>query len=275
MKNYLSLAALAAGLLCTSLSFGQTPTTSAPKKTAAGTGLGMMTIFPAFEGNLGKTNYLGLSVGGEIQYSMLAGQFTPMAGVSGMVHFNKRFAIGAAAYSTIAENFTPTSLNTNKALAVNTMYGGLKLEFTPKPDAKVHVSFPLLIGMGMAQVDSVNSRDGREQDHYMDPVTGMEIDREGHDNHDGNGNHDNGGSEYFLIQPGVNLEINLIRYVKFTLGASYRIVPTVSRDNAATTVSAYPALTASQLSGLNVTAGLRIGLFDYQLRHRRKVKNEE
>lgn len=270
MKNYLPLAALAAGLLCTSFSFGQTPIPSTPKKA----GKGMMTVLPAFEGKFGKLNYLGLSVGGEIQYSMLAGQFTPMAGVSGMVRFNKKFGIGAAAYSTLAENFAPTSLNASKALALNNVYGGLKLEFTPRPDAKVHVSFPLLVGMGMARVDSVNSHDGREQDHHMDAVTGLENDREGYDNRDGNGNYDSGGTDYFVIQPGVNLEVNLIRYVKFTLGASYRIVPTVSKGEA-NTVAAYQALTASQFSGLNVTAGLRIGMFDYPLGRRRKNKVQE
>lgn len=266
MKKYTLLATLVAGLVCTSFSFGQTPTTSTPQKTAADTGPGMMTIFPAFGGKLGKLNYLGMSVGGEVQYSILAGQFTPMAGVSAMVHFNKKFGIGAAAYSTLAENFAPTSLNAGKALALNNVYGGLKLEFTPKPDAKVHVSFPLLVGVGMAWVDSVNSLDGQEQDYSTDPIPEMENDREDHESRDGN------GSDYFVIQPGVNLEMNLLRYVKFTLGASYRIVPTVSQDNAITTI---PTLTASQLGGVNVSAGLRIGLFDYQLRHRRKTKTEE
>lgn len=269
MKNYLPLAALAAGLLCTSFSFGQTPTVQPSKTRHEPMGPGMSTVLPTFGTGSKKLNYLGLSVGGEIQYGMLAGQFTPMAGVSGMVHINKKFGIGAAAYSTLAENFAPTSLNASKALALNTMYGGVKLEFTPKPDAKVHVSFPLLVGMGMAEVDSVNSLEKRDHDRYDGPATGLEYERKDHDHHG------NSGTDYFVIQPGVNLEINLIRYVKFTLGASYRIIPTVSHDNAATTVSAYPALTGSQLSGLNVTAGLRIGLFDYQLRHRRKAKNEE
>ncbi|GAB2797990.1 hypothetical protein GCM10027275_49370 [Rhabdobacter roseus] len=263
MKNNTLLAALAAGLLLTSVSFGQTPAPSKPKKAAAGTGLGMMTILPAFEGNLGKLHQIGLSVGGEIQYGMLAGQFTPMAGVSGMVHFNQKFAIGAAGYSTLAENFAPTSLNAGKALALSNVYGGLKMEFTPRPDAKVHVSFPLLIGMGFAQVDSVNSLGERGQDHYTDPITGLENDREGRDHHEG------GNSDYFVMQQGVNLEMNLIRYVKLTLGVSYRIVPTVSQEKNAAATTTYPALTAGQLGGVNLSAGLRIGLFDYQLGRRR------
>ena len=268
MKKYFSRAALAAGLFCTSFSFGQIPTVQPAKTRHESLGPGMSTVLPAFGTGSKKLNYLGLSVGGEVQYSMLAGQFTPMTGVSGMVHFNKKFGIGAAAYSTLAENFAPTRLDANKALALNTRYGGLKLEFTPKPDAKVHVSFPLLIGMGMAQVDSVNSHDGQERDHYMDPATELENDQEGHGHHDGN------GSEYFVVQPGVNLEVNLLRYVKFTLGASYRIVPIVSKGET-NPLATYPALTASQLGGLNVTAGLRIGLFDYHLGQRRRAKTEE
>jgi len=37
-------------------------------------------------------------------------------------------------------------------------------------------------------------------------------------------------------------------------------------------MAAYPTPSASQLGGLNLSAGLRIGLFDYSLRHRQKAK---
>ena len=270
MKNKTLLVALAAGLLSAPLSFGQTPTNPPAnpptKKSAAPAALGMATVIPAFDFKFKKLNYLGLSFSPEIQFGNLAGQFTPMAGATAMLHFNKKFGLGVAAYSTVEEKFAPTALDAAKALGLNTAYGGLKLEYTPRPDARLHVSFPLLIGAGMSQVDSING----QRDGNHDYRTGIDETTElnGRDGH-----HEDGGT-YFVIQPGVNVEANLIRYVKVFLGASYRIVPTVSKPDA-TVAAVYPMPTAGQLGGVNLSAGLRIGLFDYQLHRRRKASATE
>lgn len=269
MHKKIQLAALAAGLLLTSVSFGQTTTPASGRKQAdpEGSRSAINTLIPSYRGGTPRLNYLGLSVSPEFQYGMLAGQFTPMAGISAMVHINKKFGIGAAAYSTIDERFAPTKLDAAKAIGLSNAYGGLKLEFTPNPDAKVHVSFPLLIGAGIAQVDSVNGQHERDHDYHQG--NGLpEIERDDYDNHDGN------ELNYFVIQPGVNVEVNLIRYAKLFAGVSYRIVPTVSRDKM-TGVTTYPTPTTAQLGGVNVSAGLRIGLFNYALRHRKKAKTTE
>lgn len=254
MKSNILLVALAAGLLLTSYSFGQSTPEPSSDRSVESSDTRMSTLFSGKGTGKNQLNYLGLSITPEFQYSRLAGQFTPMAGVAGMVHFNKRFALGAAAYTTLNDRFSPTSLSGNRALEMDTWYGGLRMEFTPKPDAKVHVSFPLLIGMGEVDVDSVNHREWRDREDYRDDYL------------------DYNETKYFVIQPGVNLEVNLIRYVKFTLGASYRIVPAVGNNNSALVRAAYPTPSASQLGGLNLSAGLRIGLFDYPLHHRPKAK---
>jgi hypothetical protein len=216
------------------------------------------TLFSNQKNPMKTVKYLGLSVGSEFQYGSLAGEFTPMAGVSGTLHINKKWGIGLAGYSTV-NNFTPTALNAKSLLNLNVMYGGLKLEYTPNPNAPIHVSFPLLIGGGMARVDSASN--------YRDNFGGF-----GGRDRDRNGSREiNGrGTDFWVIQPGINIEANVIRFLKIYAGASYRLTPSVNTE----TITALPTPTANQLSGLNVSAGLKLGLFDCQLHRERKAKKE-
>jgi hypothetical protein len=212
------------------------------------------TLFSNQKNPMKTVKYLGLSVGSEFQYGSLAGEFTPMAGVSGTLHINKKWGIGLAGYSTV-NNFTPTALNAKSLLNLNVMYGGLKLEYTPNPNAPIHVSFPLLIGGGMARVDSASN--------YRSGFGGR--DRNNRREFNGRDN-----TDFWVIQPGINIEANVIRFLKIYAGASYRLTPSVNTE----TTTTLPTPTANQLSGLNVSAGIKLGLFDYQLHRERKAKKE-
>ena len=255
-----------AGLLASSFSFGQ----EAPKMLTDSTKPSVevkkvniqkdektRTLFSGMKNPMKPIKYLGLSIGSEFQYGSLAGEFTPMAGVSAMLHVNKKFGIGLAGYSTM-NNFTPTALNAKSLLNLNVMYGGLKMEYTPNPNAAVHVSFPLLIGGGMARVDSAgNNRNG---------FGGF-----GGRDHDGfRGQNGRGNTSFFVIQPGINVEANIIRFLKIYVGASYRLTPSVNTE----TTTTLPTPTANQLSGLNFSAGVKLGLFDYQLHREKRTKKD-
>ena len=256
-----------AGLLISSLSFGQespkmladsTKSSVEVKKTGDSKNDRMRTLFSNKKNPTKTIKYLGLSVGSEFQYGSLAGEFMPMGGVSATLHINKKWGLGVAAYR-IMNDFTPTALNAKSLLNLNVMYGGFKLEYTPNPNAPIHVSFPLLIGGGSARVDSSNNyRDG--------------FGRNGGRDRDKNGGREfNGrGTNFFVIQPGINIEANVIRFLKIYVGASYRITPSVNTEVSTT----LPTPTASQLSGLNVSAGVKLGVFDYQLHRERKPKKE-
>jgi hypothetical protein len=260
MKTNYVLATTFAGLLFTSFSFGQTaPQQTLPDHVQPSAEVKnedkMKTLFARVKRPSAKINYLGLSVSPQFQYGTLAGQFTPMSGMTGMLHINKKWGIGLGGYSTIDNRFTPTALNTNKALSLRSMYGGLNFEYTPKPNAALHVSFPLLIGAGMAQVDSVGNRSnqfGRRDNNRRD----RDFNRLGA-----------GGTAYMVIQPGVNLEANVFRFVKIFAGVSYRIVPATHQNDRI--VSTLPSPSAGQLGGFNLNAGLKVGVFDYNL-HRAK-----
>ena len=259
-KNTLQL--ITVGIFLTTSLFGQTvlPSDTLETSTKVNTPKDekTRTLFSGMKNPMKPIKYLGLSVGSEFQYSSLAGQFTPMAGVSAMLHINKKLGIGLAGYRTV-NNFTPTVLNANSLLNLNVMYGGLKLEYTPNPNSAVHVSFPLLIGGGMARVDSASN--------YRN-----NFGKFGGKDYNKNGNRESNGREtdFWVIQPGINIEANVIRFLKIYAGASYRITPSVNTD----ITTALPNPTASQLSGLNLSAGVKLGLFDYQLHHEKRNKKE-
>jgi len=175
-----------------------------------------------------KIQSLGFYIAPELSYGQFNGSFVPIAGNSMMLTLNKKFAIGATAYGTISDRRTSTSRG---------HFGGLKMEYTPKPDALVHVSFPLFIGAG--STETRNSFEG--------------FDRRGR--YDDRFEFNKNGS--FVLQPGVNVEANIFKYAKVFLGANYRLAANKSGYNA-------------DLSGFSSSLGLKFGVFDYKLK--KKIK---
>jgi hypothetical protein len=200
---------------------------------------------------LPKTNYLGVYLVPEYQYGNIAGEYTSMGGGSVMITLNKKLGIGAGGYRTW-DNFTPSEISPNHALQLRAEFGGGKVEYTLNPNSLVHFSFPLMIGGGRASIDSTGRRPGPGMDGPY-----------GH--HGGPGEH---GSQisFFLIQPGINVEANVLRFVKIFAGASYRIVSN-SETHASPYISADPP-SLSQLQGLSFSAGIKIG-YDFQLHRKR------
>jgi len=89
-------------------------------------------------------------------------------------------------------------------------YGGLLLEYTLFPQSRVHVSFPLTIGVGHVNHthekfidDTATSTSHKEWFHH--------------------------GASFFVVEPGVKLEVNVIKHLRIGLGISYRYSPENSR----------------------------------------------
>jgi hypothetical protein len=85
-------------------------------------------------------------------------------------------------------------------------YGGLLLEYTLFPRSKFHVSFPLIIGGGyiatshhMEVNDSISSPSHKYWSHH--------------------------GESFFVLEPGVKLEVNVVKNLRIGLGISYRYSP--------------------------------------------------
>ncbi len=185
-----------------------------------------------------SVRYLGFYFAPEFQYGQSYSEFAAFSGGSAMLIFNKKFAIGLAGQHLVTNNFSPADVS---PLQVRAGFGGLKMERTFRPNSAVHFGISLLAGGGMARVDSISNDN--------------DFDFGGH-GHGQNGRRF-GGNTYFVAQPGLNLEANLIRHAKFFASANYRFASKTSGTDA--------LVSADALTGFSVGAGLKIGIFDWRV----------
>ncbi|MDP4268036.1 MAG: hypothetical protein Q8880_11445 [Bacteroidota bacterium] len=192
--------------------------------------------------NLPKIKNIGFYIAPEYQYGQLKDKFTSFAGVSGMILFNKTFGIGGEYQHNTYDNYSPSGIS---PLLLRGDFGGLKMEYIIKPNSAIHYSFNLLVGGGSASADSAATyrklyNDSIRNDHHrFDHKSGIR-------------------SDYFIIQPGVQIEANLIRCLKLFAGVNYRFSIDGDHINS--------LLPSSTLQGLSVSAGIKIGLFDYKIK---------
>ena len=193
-----------------------------------------------------KIKQLGVYVVPEYQFANLAGEFTSMGGGSIMVALNKKLSIGVGGYSTLG-NFSPTQISPDHTLEMRAQFGGGKLEYTLNPNSSVHVSFPLLIGEGRSSIDSIGSHNEGKYSRYSYQD----------DQHSRHGNE----ISFLVIQPGINVEANVFRFMKVFGGASYRIV---SGGESRTNNTAIESPRLGQMQGLSFNLGIKIG-YDFKL----------
>jgi len=96
---------------------------------------------------------MGFSIAPEYQLVRIANQFAPMAGATASMQVGNRWSFGISGYST-SDDFTPRQISRTNSLGLKVQFAGVKLEYTPNRKRLVHVSFPFLIGAGMAKIDS-------------------------------------------------------------------------------------------------------------------------
>jgi hypothetical protein len=84
-------------------------------------------------------------------------------------------------------------------------YGGLLIEPIIAPNFPVHVAFPVLIGGGGAAWNFTTWHDGWDYNYY-----------DSYDPYDYDG--------FFVIEPGVEVELNLAKFIRAGFGATYRYV---------------------------------------------------
>jgi len=98
--------------------------------------------------------------------------------------------------------------NRKHEASLNGGYGGLLLEYTLFPKSKIHVTFPLMIGGGIVYHS--------HKVHLSDSAFSQ---NEWSDHHFSHGDH------FFVIEPGVKLELNVVKNLRVGLGISYRYSP--------------------------------------------------
>jgi hypothetical protein len=196
-----------------------------------------------------KINSLGLYVAPEVQFGSALGTNTAIGGMSVMLVTNEKWAFGGTFNRVGSPNFAPSVA---QGFDIESGYGGLKIEYTPNPKSAYHFSFPLTIGGGMVSIDSNDNNY-----EYM----GRDSMYKRFDDHIGT-------QRYFVIQPGFQFEMNLMKYSKFYLGANYRFAADINPKGGKAFDNAVPSTfdLKNGLNGWGVYAGLKIGLFDYKLK---------
>lgn len=116
--------------------------------------------------------------------------------------FNNSFSIGIAGYGlTNNSNFDiDYAGNPNTPARIGMGYGGLSLEYTLFSNKVVHFSVPVVVGAASIYV-------------YEDDGDFFYNDYEDIEN-----------SAAFVVEPGVNVELNVFKFMRLDIGASYRLI---------------------------------------------------
>ncbi len=195
-----------------------------------------------------KINTLGLFISPEIGIGKINNISAPIAGGAFMLLVNKKLGIG------FAGQISGNPQNHKELLKLG--YGGVKLEYTIKPNGKVHTSFPLIIGTVFANKDNSPYQYGNS--NRPKPAN------YNYDSHPKN-------NYFFMVQPGVNIEANLMKYIKIFAGVNYRLA-TNNKNMRNTNIT--DSIAAKQVSGITATIGLKFGLYDYKINRKDSLKRK-
>ena len=144
-----------------------------------------------FSKNKSNGGYGALNIG----YTQIDGHDALISGVRGAFIFDHSFAIGLGGYGFVNNLNSYKYNNPRNEYSIAGGYGGLFIEPIVWGKKPVHLSFPVLIGMG--GVARVNNYVWDWDMEYNSDV-------------------------FFVIEPAVELEFNLARFFRLALAASYR-----------------------------------------------------
>ncbi len=164
------------------------------------------------KGKKHKKPHIGYFLGPEFAYTQFSGnKHVFLLGINMGVTFNHWVSVGLAGYGIVNSGnlkyYTQLYDDINRKEQIANLYGGyggLLLEFTVIPRSVVHVSFPLLIGGGGLTL------------MYRPDYT---------DKYDWGGYTNVDWDAFFVVQPGVKAEFNILKFFRIGIGVSYRYTP--------------------------------------------------
>ncbi|WP_305981903.1 hypothetical protein [Roseivirga thermotolerans] len=165
-----------------------------------------------------------------VAYTQIENADAITVGGQGAWLINHQFGIGLAGTGFISERRFDATLD-NRYLTTGG-YGGLLLEFIAMPHSPIHLSFPLVVGAG--GLTYVESR--RDFDFY--------------DSED--------SQAFFVVEPGVDVEFNLLPFIRLGVGLKYRVTSDIElsyRDSGAA------ILDRDALTGFSTAFSLKFGKF--------------
>lgn len=156
-----------------------------------------------------------------VKFTSINDHFAVLVGGRGGWIINHTFVLGLGGYG-LANNIPSFVVGPLGQRFVDFGYGGLDVEYVFDPDRLVHLSLHTLIGGGAV----------RYRHELGNDVTGP-------------------SDVLFVAEPGVNLDLNVITWFRFSVGAAYRYVSGVTSG----------VSTNKDLSGLSAQLTFRFGKF--------------
>ena len=127
----------------------------------------------------------------DTKFTRLNDKDAVIVGGHGGVIFNSYFYFGLGAYGLVTTNQFPGS-SPEESLDMQMGYTGLMMGFNVMPKKVIHFSVPLFLGVGNLELE--------HNDIFVE------------------------NSAFLLFEPGVQLEVNVVQFMKIGLGVGYRMV---------------------------------------------------
>jgi hypothetical protein len=143
--------------------------------------------------------------------------------------FGHSLNLGFAGYGLISDIHSNNIDSAGNFYHLQTGYGGMTIEPVLFSKKLIHVTFPVLLGIGGTSLTSQSIYDENtyEEDAWLNPEM------------------------FFIARPGVNIEINLLRILRLDLGVNYRFTSGYDMQN----------VSSSMLNGWSGNIGLKLGWF--------------
>jgi hypothetical protein len=136
----------------------------------------------------------------DIRYSTIDGKDAFLMGGRGAWVIGHGFALGFGGMGFLNDYHYNPDIAGGRNVNLAGGYGGLLLEPILFPKFPVHVSIPVLIGAGgIAYTTSYNPYDWDESHYFVEEATA-----------------------YFVLEPGIELEFNIVRFFRLAIGGYYR-----------------------------------------------------
>ena len=183
-----------------------------------------------------KTNWkvTGGFFGPEAKVTTIGDDYVLNLGARLGMTINKKFALGLAGYGQLTEASFDHVNWTGGPLKVRSGYGGLYGEYVLFTNKAIHFTIPVMVGLGYysiyEEVDYISSYWNDWEWNDWDEIE---------------------NSTAFVLEPGVNMEINLTKFMRFHLGASYKLVSGTNLKY----------LSNEDLTDFTFTAGIKFGFF--------------
>ena len=178
------------------------------------------------------------SVGISLQSQMLFGKGGPERSMGVQVHLNNKLSLGIASFNSMDRKDNRNGM----APEPRQRFNAITLEATPMANKVFHLSFPLAIGRIQQEDPMIYNYTSS-----MMPQPGP-----GYGGNWGRNNPFRNGPHALGVQPGINLEVNLFKYVKVFGGANYRF--------------AFGEEKTRDMSRATGTFGVKVGVFDKRIR---------